>query len=40
LDEAMYKFAIAYAKQNDADYKALKAAAKSGRIKVAKGEEA
>ncbi|MBL7903130.1 MAG: DUF2252 domain-containing protein [Bacteroidia bacterium] len=39
LDEAMYSFALAYAKQNDKDYAALKAAAKSGKIKVA-GEEA
>lgn len=35
LDEAMYAFALAYSKQNDSDYRALKAAAKSGRIKVA-----
>ncbi|MCU0360629.1 MAG: DUF2252 domain-containing protein [Bacteroidia bacterium] len=39
LDEAMYAFANAYAKQNDKDYAALKAAAKSGKIKVA-GKEA
>ncbi len=35
LDEAMYDFALAYAKQNDKDYKALKAAARQGRIQVA-----
>jgi uncharacterized protein (DUF2252 family) len=39
LDEAMYAFALAYAKQNEKDYAALKAAAKSGKIKVA-GQEA
>jgi uncharacterized protein (DUF2252 family) len=36
LDEAMIKFAFAYANQNEKDYKALVKAAKSGRIKVAK----
>lgn len=36
LDEAMAKFAFAYAGQNEKDYKALVRAAKSGRIKVAK----
>jgi hypothetical protein len=36
LDEAMIKFAFAYAGQNEKDYKALVKAAKSGRIKVAK----
>jgi uncharacterized protein (DUF2252 family) len=35
LDEAMVKFAFAYADQTEKDYKALEAAAKSGRIKVA-----
>jgi uncharacterized protein (DUF2252 family) len=35
LDEAMIKFAFAYADQNEKDYKALVKAAKSGRIKVA-----
>lgn len=35
LDEAMVKFAFAYADQTEKDYKALVAAAKSGRIKVA-----
>ncbi len=38
LDEAMVNFAFAYADQNEKDYQALAAAAKSGRIKVA-GEE-
>ena len=38
LDKAMVKFAFAYADQNDKDYKALAAAAKSKRIKVAKPE--
>ena len=36
LDEAMTRFAFAYADQNDKDYNALVKAAKSGRIKVAK----
>ena len=35
LDEAMYRFGIAYADQTEKDYKALVAAAKKGRIKVA-----
>ncbi len=35
LDEAMVKFAFAYADQTEKDHKALEAAAKSGRIKVA-----
>jgi uncharacterized protein (DUF2252 family) len=35
LDKAMLQFALAYAKQNDKDFKALQAAAKKGRIKVA-----
>ncbi len=35
LDEAMVKFAFGYADQTEKDYKALVAAAKSGRIKVA-----
>jgi len=35
LDEAMVKFAIAYADQTEKDFKALTDAAKSGRIKVA-----
>ena len=35
LDEAMVKFAFAYADQTEKDYKALEAAATSGRIKVA-----
>ena len=35
LDEAMVRFAFAYAAQNEKDYNALAAAAKSGRIKVA-----
>lgn len=34
LDAAMYNFAMAYAKQNQSDYDALKNAAKRGRIKV------
>ena len=37
LDEAMVQFAFAYADQTEKDYKALVAAAKSGRIKVATG---
>jgi uncharacterized protein (DUF2252 family) len=36
LDEAMATFAFAYARQNEEDYKALQAAAKTKRIKVAK----
>jgi len=35
LEEAMVRFAFAYADQNEKDYKALAEAAKSGRIKVA-----
>jgi uncharacterized protein (DUF2252 family) len=35
LDEAMMKFAFAYADQTEKDFMALQAAAKSGRIKVA-----
>jgi hypothetical protein len=35
LDDAMVRFAFAYADQTEKDYKALAAAAKSGRIKVA-----
>jgi hypothetical protein len=35
LEDAMVRFGFAYAEQTDKDYKALKAAAKSGRIKVA-----
>ena len=38
LDEAMARFAFAYADQTEKDFKALAAAAKSGRIKVAKAE--
>jgi len=38
LDEAMVEFAFAYADQTEKDHKALEAAAKSGRIKVAAGE--
>jgi uncharacterized protein (DUF2252 family) len=38
LDEAMVKFAFAYATQNESDYNQLVAAAKSKRIKVAKAE--
>ncbi len=38
LDEAMVHFAFAYADQTEKDYKALAAAAKSGRIKVAGAE--
>ncbi|HZZ76023.1 MAG TPA: DUF2252 domain-containing protein, partial [Puia sp.] len=36
LDKAMVQFAFAYAEQTEKDHKALAAAAKSGRIKVAK----
>jgi hypothetical protein len=39
LDEAMVRFAFAYADQTEKDYKALVDAAKSGRIKVAKATE-
>ncbi|MEI6172651.1 MAG: DUF2252 domain-containing protein [Bacteroidota bacterium] len=35
LDEAMLRFALAYADQNEKDFMSLKAAASSGRIKVA-----
>jgi uncharacterized protein (DUF2252 family) len=35
LDKAMVRFAFAYADQTEKDYKALAAAAKSGRVKVA-----
>ena len=38
LDEAMVRFAFAYADQNEKDFNALNAAAKSGRIKVAQVE--
>lgn len=38
LDKAMVRFAFAYAAQNEQDYNALVAAAKSKRIKVAKAE--
>jgi len=38
LDEALAKFAFAYAGQNEKDYHALVAAAKSKRVKVAKAE--
>jgi uncharacterized protein (DUF2252 family) len=39
LDEAMVKFAFAYADQTEKDYQALSAAAKNGRIKVASVKE-
>jgi len=39
LDEAMARFAFAYADQTEKDYQALSAAAKSGRIKVASVSE-
>ena len=39
LDKAMLKFALAYSNQNEKDYKALKTASKSGRIKVAAVKE-
>ncbi|MEQ1587432.1 MAG: DUF2252 domain-containing protein [Cyclobacteriaceae bacterium] len=39
LDEAMVRFAFAYDKQTESDYKALMEAAKSGRIKVASESE-
>ena len=35
LDEAIAKFALAYAKQTDKDYEALDKARRSGRIRVA-----
>jgi len=38
LDDAMVRFAFAYADQTERDYDALVAAAKSGRIKVAEAE--
>lgn len=38
LDEAMVRFAFAYADQNEKDYRALVAAVKSGRIKTGKAE--
>jgi uncharacterized protein (DUF2252 family) len=38
LDDAMARFAIAYDNQNEKDYKLFKAAAKSGKIEVAKAE--
>jgi uncharacterized protein (DUF2252 family) len=38
LEDAMVRFAFAYAEQNEKDYNALKAAADSGRIRVAKAE--
>jgi uncharacterized protein DUF2252 len=34
FDEAMGDFAVAYAKQNEEDYNALKTAVKRGKIKV------
>jgi hypothetical protein len=39
LDEAIARFAFAYADQNEKDYKALVAAAQSGRITVAGATE-
>jgi len=39
LDKAMLQFALAYAEQNEKDFKALQAAAKKGRIKVAATKE-
>jgi len=39
LDQALVRFAFAYADQTEKDYQALAAAAKSGRIKVAQAEE-
>jgi hypothetical protein len=39
LDEAMVKFAFAYADQTEKDYQSLADAAKSGRIKVATVKE-
>jgi hypothetical protein len=38
LDEAMVRFAFAYAIQTEKDYKALVKAARSGRIRVADSE--
>ena len=38
LDDAMVRFAFAYADQNEKDFNALAAAARSGRIKVAEPE--
>ena len=38
LDDAMVRFAFAYADQTEKDHAALVAAAKSGRIKVAEAE--
>jgi hypothetical protein len=38
LDDAMARFAFAYADQTEKDHAALVAAAKSGRIKVAEAE--
>ena len=35
LDEAMLRFALTYAAQNESDYNALVAAAKTGRVMVA-----
>ena len=39
LEDAMVRFAFAYADQTEEDHGSLAAAAKSGRIKVAAGEE-
>lgn len=39
LDQAMYRFAVAYADQTEEDYEALLHAAKTGRIKVAQASE-
>jgi hypothetical protein len=39
LDEAMLKFALAYADQTEKDHQALAEAAKGGRIKVASVKE-
>ncbi len=39
LDDAMYRFAVAYADQTEMDYEALAHAAKTGRIKVAAASE-
>ena len=39
FDQAIGKFAVSYADQNEKDYKALKAAVKSGRIKVLMEDE-
>jgi len=39
LKDALVRFAFAYADQTEKDHKALQAAAKSGRIKVAKDAE-